>query len=108
MSAGTQDHMHMPLRRWCIILGLGIATVVCGTVGLVLYGRAHGHHAEGAMEIPQAFYHSLQMLLLHTPHLEHGPNWGILAGEFFGAATALGVPEVRSALGPLMRLRGSR
>jgi putative peptidoglycan lipid II flippase len=27
---------------------------------------------------------------------------------YFGAATALGVPEVRSALGPLMRLRGSR
>ncbi len=79
----------MTLRRWCIVLGLGIATVVCGTVGLVLYGRAHRHDAEGLMEIPQAFYHSLQMLLLHTPHLEHGPNWWILAGEFFGAATAL-------------------
>ena len=85
MSHGHEDHLHMPLWRWCFILTMGIATIVCGTAGLVLYETQHG--PPGEAPVLQSVYHAFQMLILHTPHFEHGANGLILAAEFCGAVT---------------------
>ena len=85
MSHGHEDHLHVPLWRWCCVVALGILTIVCGTRGLIIYEKAHGH--DGKAHFLQSVYHAFQMLILHAPHFEHGPNKWILAGEIFGAIT---------------------
>ena len=85
MSQGARDHLHMQSLQWRLIVAMSLATLVCGTIGVLEYESQYGH--DSSLDGPQSFYHALQMLILHTAHFEHGPNRWILAGEICGAIT---------------------
>ncbi len=85
MSAGSFDHLKAPRGLWLVVLCSGALTLGFGFIGLEQYGN-------GSLT---SLYQAVQMLILHTPHFEHGMNGWMHAGCWFGAitffATALGL-----------------
>ncbi len=88
MSANAFQPLHASRKQWWLIITAGALTIICGTLGLLQYEQEHGH---GEIHFWRAalgaFYHALQMLILHTPHFEHEVNWGIEFGRWLGAFT---------------------
>ena len=66
-----------------VVIGVGLAVVavVLGAWGMWLYETEHHGHAD-ALSVG---YHTLQLFILHAPHLEHPPNWQIHAGRWLAA-----------------------
>jgi len=65
--------------------------MVCGSIGLWQYDHAHApHEINPVLCAAGAVYHSMQMLVLHTPHFKGGTNGWIKAGRWFGAFTLVG------------------
>jgi hypothetical protein len=70
-------------RRFWVSLSLAIVTLVFGSIGVWKYEHAYhpeAHHAFGPL------YAAVQMLILHTPHFEHGVNVWIEVGRWLGAS----------------------
>lgn len=81
-SAAHNPYLGHAYRFW-LGVGLALATVVCGSIGVWQYEHAYhpeAHHAFGPL------YAALQMLVLHTPHFERGVNPWIEAGRWLGAS----------------------
>lgn len=88
MAHASIDHLHAPRRQWWFVFALAALTLICGSIGLQKY--EHEHHPDATHGL-SPLYHAAQMLMLHTPHFDHGVNAWIEAGRWFGAATlALG------------------
>lgn len=88
MSANAFHPLQASRRHWWLIITTGALTIVCGTLGLLQYEQDHPHgEFHFAPAALGAFYHALQMLILHTPHFEHGANLGIELGRWLGAFT---------------------
>jgi hypothetical protein len=72
---------HEPSRwQWWVALAFGVLTLGCGTIGVWQYEHEHYGHRD----VPSAIYHAVQMLILHSPHLEKGVNGWIEAGRWLG------------------------
>jgi len=88
MSGNTFHHPGASRRQWWLVVTTGALTLVCGSIGLWQYDHAHAAHEINPVFCGiGALYHSMQMLILHTPHFEGGTNGWIEAGRWFGAFT---------------------
>jgi voltage-gated potassium channel Kch len=67
--------------RWWFIACMAIVAVGCGFVGMVRYYSDHKEPVDYA----SAFYHSLQLLILHAPHMDGPLNWPLHVGRFLAA-----------------------
>lgn len=83
-------HLRASRRQWWLVVTTGALTMVCGSIGLWQYDHAHAPHEINPVFCGiGALYHSMQMLVLHTPHFEGGTNEWIEAGRWFGAFTLI-------------------
>lgn len=88
MSASSFHHLQASRQQWWFVIIAGAGTLIFGTLGILQYEEAHGAHKNlDAAAIAGALYHAAQMLILHTPHFEHGANLGIEIGRWLGAIT---------------------
>lgn len=88
MSESTFHHLRASRRQWWLVVTTGALTLVCGSIGLWQYDHVHATHDINPVFCGfGALYHSMQMLILHTPHFEGGTNGWIEAGRWFGAFT---------------------
>jgi hypothetical protein len=88
MSAGSFHHLQASRKQWWLVMVTGALTLICGSLGLWQYEHDHGQgEFEAVPAAVGALYHAIQMLILHTPHFEHGTNLGIELGRWFGAFT---------------------
>lgn len=81
----THSVFDSPPRRITklVVVGVGIAVVavVFGAWGMWRYeSDNHGHP-----DVLSVGYHTLQLFILHAPHLEHPVNWQIHAGRWLSA-----------------------
>lgn len=67
------------------------ASLLFGYIGSAQYELAHTGHVDHV----SALYHALQLLVLHSPHLEHTPPVTLQIGRYLGACFAfLGIAKV--------------
>ncbi len=88
---------------WVIFIGMPLASAF-GTVGFWLYEN----RPAGVAPWINAFYHSLQLFILHMPHLDGPINWCLeigrwLAAGLFGMAALIALYDIIG-----MELRHSR
>ena len=96
MSASSFDHLRLPRRLWLLLVIGGCATLIFGYQGLQDYTQEHGPEGgHWAFDASVSLYSAAQMLILHTPHFEHGMNLKMhvacWSGAFTFFATALGL-----------------
>jgi hypothetical protein len=84
----TSDHSHQPAQgRWFWIpLALGIVGALCGFFGQRTYDRLKGH-SDAASEA----YHTLQLFVLHGPHLDDDVPILLQFGRWLTALSVLAV-----------------
>ena len=83
-------HTDAPLRsssswEWWAMLGLGIVAAALGAYGLRQYELDHLDDSDGW----SVAYHTLQLFLLHAPHLEHAIRWPLHVGRWLAAVVVL-------------------
>ncbi len=91
MTHGTFDHIKSSRQQWWLVIASGVFSLVCGTIGVWQYE----HEPPVGDNSPLAcffisVYHALQMLILHTPHLEKKTNFCLEVGRWCGAFTLVG------------------
>ena len=91
MGHGPIDHLQISRARFAIVALAGAVTIVAGTIGGIIYDREYEHCKEHFMG---PLYHSLQMLILHTPHYEHEMNIWLEIGRWAGLVTAFSAAAV--------------
>lgn len=115
MSHGSFHHLHAPRWQWWSIFLFGVATLIFGSIGVWQYEEgpakpgihqtkasaeeavSGGHEAKPTeptswldqpiSRMSSPLYHAVQMLILHTSHFEHGPNFCLDVGRWCGAFT---------------------
>lgn len=90
MSGSAFNHLLAPRRQWWLVVVTGALTLICGSIGLWQYEHESGHSGKGGNEVIAALvvlYHSIQMLILHTPHFDRPTNGWLEAGRWLGAFT---------------------
>lgn len=103
MSTPTPEAAHShatPLERW-LLPALALSGWVCGYLGYVQYELGHVGHADHL----SAAYHGLQLLVLHSPHLEAPVPVVLQVGRYLGACSLiLGLARlIHRALGTDLR-----
>ena len=91
MGHGVFDHVKSSRQHWWLVIASGVLTLVFGTRGVWQYE----HEPPTGDNGPRAcffvsLYHALQMLILHTPHLDKKTNVWLEAGRWCGAFTLVG------------------
>jgi hypothetical protein len=90
MSGGGFHQSRPPSWLWWAVIITGVLTLIIGGTGVLIY---ENHHVERPFnETVLAFdsiYHATQMLILHTPDFEFGPNIWIEIGCWLGAFTLI-------------------
>ena len=72
---------HLSLRVF-IAIAVAVVAAVFGARGMWLYEDEHHH---GQVDELSVAYHTLQLFILHAPHLEHAANWQIHVGRILSA-----------------------
>jgi voltage-gated potassium channel Kch len=83
----TEQLFNHRLRSWLfwIPLGLAVAGVICGLIGHYEYDKKWAPH----VDYSSGAYHTLQLFVLHSPHMEHEvPAW-LHAGRWLVSAAVL-------------------
>ncbi len=77
------------MAMWMFVWTLGVVALIVGCVGFQLHGQEHGEHVTHL----SALYMSMQMFVLHTPHLAEPIPWQLefarFAAAFVGLYTAV-------------------
>ena len=82
MSSHTSLSLPFHLNiRVCIAVLLALVAAGIGGWGMWLYETQHHAHADGW----SVAYHTLQLFILHAPHLEHPANWQVHVGRWLSA-----------------------
>ena len=75
------------------MIASGVLTLACGTIGVWQYKQIYSDPRIGTLtRALSASYTAMQMLVLHTPHFEHGTNYWLelaMKGVFTLGATTL-------------------
>lgn len=88
MSGKKLDHLGAPQGLWWFVFSTGALTLASGSYGVWLYEHAqHDHGIDPLMCALSSLYMALQMLILHTPHLDPPSNPYIETGRWAGAVT---------------------
>ena len=77
---------HQPLLKWWLAAALALAAAVFGFYGLWIYDLAYEERAD----FWSVAYHTLQLFVLHAPHLEHAVPWQLNLGRWLAAVVVLG------------------
>ena len=79
-SASSSPPQHLTLRVWIAFIVV-VAAALIGGWGMWRYETEYYGHAD----VLSVAYHSLQLFILHAPHLEHPVNWQIHVGRWLSA-----------------------
>ena len=79
-SVSSLPPLHLSLRWWIAALVVVTAASV-GGYGLWKYENDH-HPPADSLSVA---YHTVQLFVLHAPHLEHKANWQIHVGRWLSA-----------------------
>lgn len=72
---------HRITRLVAVGVGIAVVAMVLGAWGMWRYETEHHEHPD----VLSVGYHTLQLFILHAPHLEHPVNWQIHAGRWLSA-----------------------
>ncbi|MBD3237339.1 MAG: hypothetical protein GF330_11585 [Candidatus Eisenbacteria bacterium] len=90
MHATVASHHGRPRWLWWLVFTGSPVALLLGAWGFRLYELQHLHGEEQAAPLVpgvlNALYHSLQMFILHTPHLEPPINLPLQLGRWLAAA----------------------
>jgi len=75
------EHKGWRAYQWPVVWALGIVAFLLGWRGFWNYAVAHGE----SLTVVAAAYHSLQLFVLHCPHLSH-PDWQLETARFLAPA----------------------
>jgi len=91
MAHGNFDHVKSSRQHWWVVIVSGVLTLFFGTLGVWQYEHEPPVGENGPLAcFFVSLYHALQMLILHTPHLEKKTNVWLEAGRWCGAFTLVG------------------
>jgi voltage-gated potassium channel Kch len=76
----TSAPLHLSFRL-CIAAAIVVLAFAIGAWGMRLYETEHHGHAD----VASVLYHTLQLFILHAPHLEYDVNWQIHVGRWLAA-----------------------
>lgn len=79
-SLENPSHRANPIERWVLPV-LAFSTWIAGYTGYVQYETHHAGHANHL----SAAYHGIQLLALHSPHLENPVPFALQLGRWLGA-----------------------
>jgi TrkA-N domain/RyR domain len=79
-SASSSPPRRLTFRLW-IAAAVVVTASAFGGWGMWLYEAAHHEHPDPL----SVTYHTLQLFILHAPHLEHPVNWQIHVGRLLSA-----------------------
>ena len=90
MAHDSFHHLRASRRHWWLVVASGLGTILFGSIGVWRYEHLHAEHEiRPVLCALESLYHAMQMLILHTPHFEHGANLGIEVGRWLGAFTLI-------------------
>lgn len=81
-SHATSSSERLSGWRWWLAAIVAAAAFGFGAVGLWQYESSLDHGHPDPLSI---LYHTLQLFILHAPHLEHETPWALHAGRLLGA-----------------------
>ena len=91
MGHGVFDHVKSSRQHWWLVIAAGGLTLIFGTLGVWQYEHEPPVGENGPLAcFFISLYHALQMLILHTPHLDKKTNVWLEVGRWCGAFTLVG------------------
>jgi len=102
MPHSSTDHTSTPPGLWWFVFSAGALTLFSGTLGMWMLDHAGSAATKGTVDgeavhsgspwplvMATSVYHSVQMLVLHTPHFHGGTNAFVEVGRWSGLVTAV-------------------